>query len=155
VRSTAPCTNRTWRGFGQIRKTAKPKSRHLPRSTAGDFATTATDSARSLIKSPLAKNPCDGAFSKSAVFRIGLLSSDAGRPTETKLSPAGRRGKHARGHRIRARWLQLTTGPVGFSLRLSTLRSCEQKPPSETQALRPAIAATRPLWRARQDPGRR
>jgi hypothetical protein len=44
-------------------KTAKPKSRHLPKSTAGDFATTATDSAQSLIKSHLAENPCDGAFS--------------------------------------------------------------------------------------------
>lgn len=79
MRSTAPCTNRSWRGFGQMGKTAKPKSRHLPKSTAGDFATTATDSAQSLIKSHLAENPCDGAFSKSAVFRIGLLPSDAGR----------------------------------------------------------------------------
>jgi hypothetical protein len=34
-------------------KTAKPKSRHLPKSMAGDFATTATDSAQSLIKSHL------------------------------------------------------------------------------------------------------
>jgi len=36
-------------------KTAKPKSHHLPKSTAGDFATTATDSAQSLIKSHLAE----------------------------------------------------------------------------------------------------
>jgi hypothetical protein len=36
-------------------KTAKPKSHRLPKSTAGDFATTATDSAQSLIKSHLAE----------------------------------------------------------------------------------------------------
>jgi hypothetical protein len=53
--STMPYTNRIWRGFGQMGKTAKPKSHHLPKSTAGDFATTATDSAQSLIKSHLAE----------------------------------------------------------------------------------------------------
>ena len=56
---------------------AKLKSRHLPKSTAGDFAITATDSAQSLIKSRLAEKPCDGAFSKNAVFAIGLLLSGA------------------------------------------------------------------------------
>ena len=47
---------------------AKPKSGHLPKSAAGDFATIATDSAQSLIKSRLAENLRDGPFSKSAVF---------------------------------------------------------------------------------------
>jgi hypothetical protein len=42
----------------------------LPKSTAGDFATTATDSAQSLIKTRLTRNPCDEAFSKSAVSRV-------------------------------------------------------------------------------------
>ncbi len=55
MRSITPYTNRSLRGFGQMGKTAKPKSRHLPKSTAGDFATTATDSAQSLIKSHLAE----------------------------------------------------------------------------------------------------
>jgi hypothetical protein len=53
VRAIAACTNRNWRGFGQIAKTAKPKSRYLPKSTVGDFATTSTGSAQSLIKSLL------------------------------------------------------------------------------------------------------
>ena len=43
-------------------KPAKPKSRHLPKSTACDFATTATDSAQSLIKSRLVENSYDGAL---------------------------------------------------------------------------------------------
>src|SRR6476660_72635 len=43
-------------------KPAKPKSRHLPKSTACDFATTATDSAQSLIKNRLVENSYDGAF---------------------------------------------------------------------------------------------
>jgi len=55
MRSTTPYTNRNWRGFCRMGKTAKPKSHHLPKSTAGDFATTATDSAQSLINSHLAK----------------------------------------------------------------------------------------------------
>ena len=55
MRSTTPYTNRNWRGFGRMGITAKPKSHHLPKSTAGDFATTATDSAQSLIKSHLAE----------------------------------------------------------------------------------------------------
>jgi hypothetical protein len=54
-------------------KPAKPKSRHLPKSTAGDFATTATDSAQSLIKSRLVENSYDGAFVRvrfsAAAFR--------------------------------------------------------------------------------------
>jgi hypothetical protein len=64
-----------------MRKTAKPKSRHLPKSTAGGFATTATDSAQSLIKSRLAEIRVMALFSKTAVFRIGLLPSGARRPT--------------------------------------------------------------------------
>jgi hypothetical protein len=41
----------TGAGFGQIAKTAKPKSRYLPTSTAGDSATISTGSAQFLIKS--------------------------------------------------------------------------------------------------------
>jgi len=55
MRNTMLYTNRNWRGLGQMGKVAKPKSHHLPKSTAGDFATTATDSAQSLIKSHLAE----------------------------------------------------------------------------------------------------
>jgi hypothetical protein len=47
---------------------AKHKSRHLPKSTAGDFAITARDSAQSLIKNRLAEKPWGWRFSKSAVF---------------------------------------------------------------------------------------
>jgi hypothetical protein len=74
-------------------KTAKPKSRHLLKSTAGDFATTATDSARSLIKSHLAENPFNGAFLKEGGFphrRLPDLSQETRvqrRVIQTRTNP--------------------------------------------------------------------
>jgi hypothetical protein len=59
-----------------MEKTAPRKSRYLPKSTAGAFAIIATDSAQSLTKKRLAKDPCEGTF-ENAVFHVGFLPSGA------------------------------------------------------------------------------
>ena len=46
-------------GLARLRKTARAKSRHLHKSTAGDFATTAMDSVQSSITNRLAENSRD------------------------------------------------------------------------------------------------
>jgi hypothetical protein len=65
----------------------------LPKSAAGDFATTATDSAQSLIKTRFAEKPRDGP-SKSAVFRTRTFCRLTGQRTThpgvgSKFPPAG------------------------------------------------------------------